>query len=155
MLFRLGQLLASPASEALRRGESAFFLMGGSNDIFYSGTDSCARSNIGALLEQLDAVGARPIVGIPLPVCTELVPGEWAPVVDAARYAALELQYADWLRKYCGIFGIPTVDFAADFLSGDGAAIRSLYLDGIHPTPEGHRLMARRFLRLWEGRNRA
>ena len=42
-------------------------LMGGSNDVFYSGSDAAARENMGAMIHQLFSVGVLPVVGIPLP----------------------------------------------------------------------------------------
>jgi hypothetical protein len=108
--------------------------MGGSNDIFYSGTDSCATEQYRRpLLEQLDAGGARPIVGIPLPVVHGAGPGRVAPVVDAARYAALELQYADLLRKYCGFSAFPQWILPRTFSTGRRGHPFSLS-GRIHPT---------------------
>lgn len=51
--------------------------------------------------------------------------------------------YCAWLKRYCTALGVPYIDFCADFLSPDGSTRSELLLDGLHPTPEGHRLMAR------------
>ena len=50
--------------------------------------------------------------------------------------------YCAWLKRYCTAFGVPYIDFCVDFLSPDGSIRSELLLDGLHPTPEGHRLMA-------------
>ena len=42
-------------------------IMGGSNDIFYAGTDAVAKANIGAMIHQAMAAHMLPLVGIPLP----------------------------------------------------------------------------------------
>ncbi len=38
-------------------------LMGGSNDIFFSGTDTGARANMGAMLNQLLSTGVHTMIG--------------------------------------------------------------------------------------------
>ena len=48
--------------------------------------------------------------------------------------------YRDWLLRFAGIFRIQTVDFSLPaFAPPEGMR---LYLDGLHPNREGHRLMA-------------
>ena len=42
-------------------------IMGGSNDIFYAGTDTVAKANIGAMIHQAMAAHMLPVVGITLP----------------------------------------------------------------------------------------
>ena len=112
------------------------------NDIFYSGTDAGARANMGAMIQQLLTAGALVLVGIPMPIVPGWHPEEWGAVVDFAAAEELLYRYADWLRAYCAAFHVPTVDFASAFLAEDGSLRRELYLDGLHPSPEGHRLMA-------------
>ncbi len=46
-------------------------------------------------------------------------------------------EYCAWLKRYCTAFGVPYIDFCADFLSPDGSTRSELLLDGLHPTPEG------------------
>ena len=136
MLVRLRELLcAAPPARAV-------LLMGGTNDIFYSGTDTGARANMGAMIQQLLTAGALVLVGIPMPIVPGWHPEEWGAVVDFAAAEELLRRYTDWLRAYCAAFHVPTVDFASAFLAEDGSLRRELYLDGLHPSPEGHRLMA-------------
>ena len=121
-------------------------IMGGSNDIFYSGTDTAARSNIGAMVHQVIAAGLTPVVGIPLPIVPEDAPQDWDPVANFHEAATVLERYCAWLKTYCKAFGIPTVDFRADFLTPDGQVRRELFCDGLHPNTQGHRLMAQKIL---------
>ena len=118
-------------------------LLGGTNDVFYSGTDIVARTNMGAMLHQLLAAGVFPMVGSPLPVDAG-APGAWAAVVDFSAAEECLKEYRGWLAHFCAVFGVPLVDFCADFLCPDGMICTELLLDGLHPTPEGHQIMARR-----------
>ena len=119
-------------------------IMGGSNDIFYSGTDTAARSNLGAMVHQVIAAGLTPVVGIPLPIVPEDAPKEWEPVANFREAAKLLESYCQWLKTYCKAFRIPTVDFRADFIDAQSCARRELFCDGLHPNAQGHRLMANR-----------
>ena len=119
-------------------------LMGGSNDVFYSGSDAAARGNMGAMIHQLFSVGVLPMVGIPLPADAPHAPRAWAAAVDFEAAEQTMKGYRAWLKRYCTAFGVPYIDFCADFLSPDGSIRSELLLDGLHPTPKGHRQMARR-----------
>lgn len=73
----LPELRSGSADEPFQR----ILLMGGTNDVFYSGSDVSARANMGAMIHQLLSAGVLPLVGIPLPVDDRHAPGEWASVV--------------------------------------------------------------------------
>ena len=139
MLARLPAILKEQA-----RQEATVLIMGGSNDIFYSGTDTAARSNLGAMVHQVIAAGLTPVVGIPLPIVPEDAPKDWEPVANFREAAKTLEGYCRWLKIYCTAFSIPTVDFRADFLDAQGQPRRELYCDGLHPNIEGHRLMAQK-----------
>lgn len=145
MLVRLRTLLADRDMHAQR---PQIMLMGGANDIFFSGTDICARANMGAMLNQLLSMGMRTMIGIPTPICAEAAPLAWADVVDFHSAERQLEQYCTWLRRFGRCFGAECVDFRADFFDADGRLRRELLLDGLHPTPEGHRLMAARLSEL-------
>ncbi len=81
---------------------------------------------------------------VPTPICAENAPPAWAAVVDF-RSAERQLeQYCAWLRRFSKCFGAECIDFRADFFDPNGRLKRELLLDGLHPTPEGHQIMARR-----------
>lgn len=119
-------------------------LMGGSNDIFYSGSAIAARGNMGAMIHQTLSAGLQPIVGIPLPVDPALAPQKWAHVVDFAKAAAILEKYAQWLEDFSLAFSVKVVDFRAEFLKPDGTVNGDLFLDGLHPNRNGHLAMAQR-----------
>ena len=145
MLTRLPLILRDQG-----KTQAAMLIMGGSNDIFYSGTDTAARSNIGAMVHQVIAAGLTPIVGIPLPIVPEDAPQDWNPVANFQEAAKTLDNYCAWLKTYCKAFGIPTVDFRADFLTPDNQVRRELFCDGLHPNAQGHRLMAQKLCNLGE-----
>ena len=136
MLVRLRELLLSP------RKPGAVMIMGGANDIFYSGSSAAARANMGAMLQQLLTAGVLPLAGIPMPIVPDWHPEEWGAVVDFERADSLLSDYAGWLAEYCRVFRVPAVDFRPAFLDEAGCVRRELFLDGLHPNATGHRRMA-------------
>ena len=89
-------------------------------------------------------MGVLPVVGTPLPADAPHAPRAWVAAVDFEAAERTMKGYRVWLKRYCTAFGVPYIDFCADFLSPDGSTRSELLLDGLHPTQEGHCLMARR-----------
>lgn len=145
MLARLGpEVLSDIGHDRTQRLESRILLMGGSNDIFFSGTDAQARANMAAMCQRLMGEGIPPLVGISLPVDWTMAPRQWAQVVDFEQSARLMVDYCAWLKQFCSVFGLNVVDFAQDFTGPDGQVKHELFWDGLHPNAQGHRLMADR-----------
>lgn len=145
MLARLGpEVLAQIDRERLARLNCRILVMGGSNDVFFSGTDAQARANMAAICQRLMGEGLDPLVGISLPVDWRNAPRRWSQVVDFEHAAQVMDEYCAWVKRFCQVFGLNTVEFAQDFIDADGQVKHELFLDGLHPNREGHRLMAQR-----------
>lgn len=121
-------------------------VMGGTNDIFCTLTDTGARAAVAAMVQQLLARGQRPVVGTPIPVVPEMAPEKWGQLVDFAAAAPVLKAYRAWLKVYCHTFGVPVVDFFECYVNQNGMPRQELYLDGLHPNADGHRKMAARLL---------
>ena len=132
MLARLQKLLPEARGQAV-------LLLGGSNDIFFTGSHLCARNNMAAMVHQLLSSGCRVYVGLPLPIDAAAAPKKWAELADFEAANALLEDYRRWLCCFCAAFDVPVVDFTQDYVNR-----KDLYLDGLHPNAEGHRLMAQR-----------
>lgn len=147
MLARLERDVLKPARVARAEGLAcAVLILGGTNDVFFAGTDVPARANMTAISHQLLAEGFPPVIGVPLPVDWLHVPEKWKRTVDFRTAARQMDAYGDWLRTFAACAGYRVVDFAADFFDGEGRVRQELLLDGIHPNAAGHRTMAGRLL---------
>ena len=145
MLARM-QNLTGVACHGTAENMPILLIMGGSNDIFYAGTDVGARANIGAMIHQAMAAHMLPVVGIPLPIAPEDAPKGWGKIADFHKAAAQIEAYSLWLKDFCAAFGVAYVDFRQDFLTPDGTVRRELFVDGLHPNAAGHKRMAQRLM---------
>lgn len=136
-----GGMLARFRGDVLDEGPGAAVIMGGTNDILTAGTDSGARSNMAAMIQQAASAGVTPIIGIPIPADPPYVREDWGGLADFSAVNRDLRAYGEWLRKFCGVFGASVVDFTALFAAG-GEARHDLYLDGLHPNIAGHTAMA-------------
>lgn len=120
------------------------FVMGGSNDIIYSKSEVSARSCIGAIIQQAQAAGVKPIIGVPPRVLYEKISDNWRQFADFRELEAIFEEYAGWLRSFAMAFEVPLVDFS-EILYNDTDS--GLSLDGIHPDKEGHKRMSELFIK--------
>lgn len=139
-----GGMLARCQYEVFHRDFDAMILLGGTNDICYSWEYRTAWANTIALYRQAKAYGIPLIMGIPVPAIAEdLVVRDYYPGRDNEKISALVDEFGRMLTVYCREKEVPFADFRSAFLDESGKGRRELFFDGLHPTAEGHRLMAR------------
>ena len=141
MLVRLREILREGIGE---RDERCFLLMGGCNDIFFSGSSTGARENMAAMAHQLFAEGEMPLIAVGPGIAKGNLPSMWSDLVDFPTAGEVVREYYEWLERFCLSFGIRMIDFRGDFRDRNGNIRTELYLDGLHLNPEGHRVMAER-----------
>ena len=141
MLVRMRELLRDLDK---KRDERCFLLMGGYNDIFYSGSNAGARENMAAMAHQLFAKGEMPILAIGPGIAKGACPEPWVRAVDFPAAEACIREYDDWLERFCDTFGVRSIDFRGDFAYREGRSGEKLRLDGLHLNTRGHWIMAER-----------
>lgn len=155
MLVRLRlDILPRHAVSSVGHGRPFVLLLGGSNDIFYSGSLAGAKANMGAMIHQTRSAGLTPVVGLPLPIAPERIPAQWTEVTNFHAASDLLQEYSAWLKTFCAAFSVQTLDFQADFYAPDGSVRTDLFLDGLHPNPEGHRKMAQKVISFLNHQNK-
>lgn len=138
-----GGMLARCQHQIFGQGYDAMILLGGSNDISYEWEYRHAWSNTIAIYRQAKAAGLPLIMGLPVPMIAEdLSVRAYYPGRDRQKIAALTDEFSRMLKIYCIEKEIPFADFRTAFLGADGLGRRELFFDGLHPTAEGHELMA-------------
>lgn len=114
--------------------------MGGGNDFSIGGQLESAKSNVFEIVNQARANGVVPILGIPVRSNPVQVRKDWAQICNFVRSERLGDEFSEWLKLLCRNSAIPSIDFRAQF--DQAVSEKNLYLDGLHPTPRGHRIMA-------------
>lgn len=138
-----GGMLARCQTQVFAQRPDAMIFLGGINDLSITGQYRPACANVVAICRQAELLELPVILGVPLPIYPpDMCPPEWDVEQDMARTARLGEQYAHWTRCYAADHQLPLADFRTPFLLPDGSANRALFQDGLHPTEEGHRLMA-------------
>jgi len=138
-----GGLLARFRLELAEGRFDAVLTMGGTNDVFLTGSTEAAKTNLVAISRQAIHLGLQPLVGVPTPMDLERVDPVWGEIVPLAEMMTALAEYRQWLLWFEKAYGVPVVDFWAAFPEPP----RGVFLDdGLHPNPEGHRLMAEALL---------
>jgi len=138
-----GGMLARFQSHVISKHPSAVLIMGGSNDMMTGCPSFVPQSNVMGMVHQALAVGIIAMVGIPIPCWFEGIREDWADFASAHLKEENLESYRAWLLNFGNTFGVPVVDFWPPFLElqhrGEAS---SCYIDGLHPTQLGHKLMA-------------
>ena len=145
MLVRLREILRE---EIGQRNERCFLLMGGCNDIFFSGSSTGARENMAAMAHQLFAEGEMPLIAVGPGTADGSYASMWSDLVDFPEAGKVIRQYYEWLERFCSSFGVRMIDFRGDFRDRERNPRTELYLDVSHLNPEGQRVMAERVAKL-------
>lgn len=145
-----GGMLARLETDVLAEKSDLVLLMGGSNDIFFGRDLAAAKCNMAAIVFQCMAHRRKVVLGIPFPVLEKGLADQWKPFAGGEEVRRLLGEYGRWLVEFGREFGIPVLDLGEALPREEKDRI-SCYLDGIHLSPGGHRLVAE-FLRenLWK-----
>lgn len=136
-------MVARCQSQIFNQDYDAMILLGGTNDISFTSDYRQAWANTLTICQQAKFFGIPLIVGIPVPMIGEVIPQrDYYPGRDNLKNAALLEEFARLLKIYCTQKGIPHADFREVFLDEAGQARKELFFDGLHPTAQGHELMA-------------
>ncbi|ODA41888.1 GDSL-type esterase/lipase family protein [Desulfosporosinus sp. BG] len=104
-------------------------ILGGANDALTGFSPDCVSANIKAMIEMSQHQGIIPIVGLPLPFLL-------------IKEEMLMSQYRDWLKHYINRENIMFIDFWAPFFTAvQEGRVEKLYVDEVHPSIEGYKLM--------------
>lgn len=138
-------LLSRFHPEVIAERPRAVILLAGANDLWWGVDLSVVQANLFAMVCQAQAHRVVPLLGLP-------------PPVDLGRAAAREMlqPHAGWealcrsldrlalaLMSAAAACRVAVIDFHRPFLNETRAVRRELYLEnGLHPNPDGHRLMA-------------
>ncbi|WZL72231.1 SGNH/GDSL hydrolase family protein [Clostridiaceae bacterium 35-E11] len=137
-----GGMLARFYRDVIDHNPSFVLIMGGSNDFIMRVPLSIVCSNIAAMVHQAQGNNIIPIIATPLGIESEMAEKHWSEVTDFSRVNEDLQRYREWMKKFGRTFNIPVIDFFKEFSDAiEGKNKVEYYLDGLHPTPQGHEIM--------------
>lgn len=143
MLARLiSDVLPRMKQDLKDKEDPRIFIMGGANDVIYTGGAITARANIGSMVQHLLSQGFMPYVGVPVSVDESIMPKEWKVLVNPGDLDRGQAQLRGWIKDFASVFNVPLIDMYSLFVDENDKIKPDLFTDGAHPNEEGHRLMA-------------
>ena len=137
-----GQMLGRMKADAIDLGPRALILLGGTNDLARGVPDATIRNNLETIGMLAEAAGIAPVLASILPVHDYLQERNprflRTPARSPARIAALNR----WMAALCKSKGWMFVDYHSAMIDSDGRLQIELSDDGLHPNPEGYKVMA-------------
>ncbi len=103
-------------------------LLGGTNDVFQGASLEQMKHRFGLILEKLKENQIAVILGLPIPIQDKIMEKQLA-------------SFRTFVRGQARKGKIPLINFQDAFLDSRNRIIRGLLEDGVHPTPQGYRVM--------------
>lgn len=135
-------MLARFHKDVIEEKPQFVIIMGGVNDIIVENSFGAIRANIMSMVHQAYYHRIIPIVGISIKADLSNFRKDWAELTNISILNDKILNHKDWIIKFCGIFNVMFIDFCTEFevmIQGDYG---KYLLDGLHPSKEGHQILA-------------
>ncbi len=131
--------------EVFTKSPDAMVFLGGVNDINLTGLYRPTCANIVSVIRIARDQNVPIFLCLPLPIEPQDMPVRaWDADRDYNRTKYLIGKYDHFIRHFCeGRADVTVIDTRTPFMDERGNARRELFVDGIHPNAEGHRILAR------------
>ncbi|APM39981.1 GDSL-type esterase/lipase family protein [Clostridium kluyveri] len=118
-------------------------ILGGSNDFMAGRRLKLVTDNLTEIIKESLNEGIIPIVGTEPIIDKTLAERKWDGTVDYDKINILLNHYRNWILDFCTKNNIYYIDLYTCFLEQLKTTDNSsLFIDGIHPTKTGHKLIA-------------
>lgn len=118
-------------------------ILAGTNDLLLGRSLKSIEDNIQLLIKELAENNIIPIVATPIPICSSMAHNMWADHLDYVKVNRKIYNFRTWLMEYVHKKNMQVIDFFSiiQYAAADNKS-SLIYIDGIHPTEYGHKLMA-------------
>lgn len=120
----------------------AVVILGGGNDVFGTTPLEYVTSNYAMMVQMAMNYGIVPIIATPTEPDHKKVPKEWKQFIDYDESCRKIQEYNRWLREFAKVNNMPLIDFDREMHDRLKAGYGRFFIDGAHPNPAGHRMMA-------------
>lgn len=118
-------------------------IMGGTNDLLQGYSLNNIISNIEELILESEKNNIEPIIAVQIPVEETMAKIYWYDGIDYNSVNKNLEIYKNWVIEYSANNSIKHINFYSRFIEELQKKEKSeLYIDGIHPTALGHKIMA-------------
>ncbi|MBI6872807.1 GDSL-type esterase/lipase family protein [Clostridium aciditolerans] len=136
-------MLSRSYQDIIQSTPTHVIIMGGSNDFIANRALHLVQENIEQLVNEAIENNIVPILGIEPPIDKVLAQRKWTDAVDYDQINSTLSNYRNWIIEFAKENGINYIDFHGCFLEMlKDKDPREMYVDGLHPTPYGHTIMA-------------
>lgn len=135
-------MLSRSYMDVVNLNPSHVIIMGGCNDFMCDRNLNMVENNLEELLKESLSYNIIPIIGIEPPIDSFLAKKKWSGDLNYNLINKIEEDYRIWIINFCNKSKINYIDFYKYFKENlQSKNPRELYIDGIHPTSLGHKLM--------------
>lgn len=118
-------------------------ILAGTNDLLLGRSLNGIEDNIQLLIKELTEYNVTPILATPIPVCSLMAYALWSDQLDYEKINKGIYNYRSWLIEYAYENKMEIIDFFSIIKdAAENNKSSFIYIDGIHPTEYGHKLMA-------------
>jgi|LGOV01.1.fsa_nt_gb lysophospholipase L1-like esterase len=133
-------MLSRYSKDVLEEKPSHIIVMGGTNDLYFNWPINQVLSNIVTMTRQSKYNDIQMIIGLPPISYNRENPIEL--YLDGEKHSLLLDDYREKLKTLCEFEGHSYIDF------NEGLSRYHFFEDGLHPTEEGHNIMALNVLKI-------
>lgn len=129
---------------------SHVIIMGGCNDFLSYRNLINVTNNIIEMLKDSESAHIIPILCTEIPVIPDIAKRKWSRTCDYEYVIENTIKYREWILSYTNKNKIICLDFYKLFIDKFNLySPKELYIDGLHPSELGHRLMAEEILKIF------
>jgi acyl-CoA thioesterase-1 len=117
-------------------------IMGGTNDFLCGRKVNQVSENICFILKECIYNKITPLLAIQPPIAKEKASVYWSNTVNYEEVNNNIFEYRNLIIKFAEEHNIEVIDFYSAFINLPNSTLNNLFIDGVHPTKEGHLIMA-------------
>lgn len=137
-----GGMLSRFQKDVIEEKPKYVIIMGGVNDVIAGASLGVAQANAMAMVHQAYHYKIIPVLGTSIRVDSENIRKDWSELNDLKTLNLSIEEYRNWMIKFCKSFKVSYIDFYTEFHHVVKGDYKRYFLDGIHPTEEGHKILA-------------
>lgn len=138
-----GGMLSRFSRDIIEENPTHIIIMGGTNDLIFNVPLHIIQSNLATMIYHAYHYRINPIVGISIPTVPSIAINNFSFTNDFEKVNRELNSLRDWIINFSSLMNFKTIDFFDKFYDyTNKIGKRELYIDGVHPTIDGNKIMA-------------